>query len=114
MVLEPARVVEDVISAEPRDELGVPGGCGGGYPGAVQRRELNGVGTDAAGAAMDQDMLPRLQPRVLVQGLPGRERTQGNGGGLDVADIGRLGRQVRRRRGDVLGRGAGTVETDQA
>ncbi len=114
MILEPAGVIEDVISTKPGDELRVPGGRRSGHPGAVQRRELDSVGTDAAGATMDQDMLPRLQPRVLVQGLPGRERTQGNGSGLGMADTGRLGGQVRGRRSDVLGRSAGTVETDQA
>ena len=114
MILEPAGVIEDVISAKPGDELGVPGGRRGGYPGAVERRELDSVDADAAGATMDQDMLPRLQPRVLVQGLPGRKCTQRNGGGLGMADAGRLGRQVRSRRGDVLGRGAGTVKGDEA
>jgi hypothetical protein len=114
VILEPAGVIEDVIGTKPGDELGVPGGGRRGYPGAVQRRKLDSVATDAAGATMDQDMLPRLQPRVLVQGLPGRERTQGKGSGLGMADTGRLDSQVRGRRSDVFGRSAGTVEADQA
>ena len=66
MVLEPAGVVEDLIGAEPGDEVPVPRGRGGGHPGAVLGRELSDVGADAAGAAVDQDMLPGSQLGVLV------------------------------------------------
>ena len=58
VVLEPAGVVEDLIGAEPGDEFPVPRGRGSGHPGAVLGRELTDVGADAAGAAVDQDVLP--------------------------------------------------------
>ena len=58
-------------------------------------------------------MLPRLQLRVLVQGLPGREPAERNRGGREVVHAIRLGGQVGGGCGDVLGGGAGAVETDQ-
>jgi len=57
LLLEVAGVVDDIPGAQPGDEGLVADGCGGGYLGAVQRGELDGVGADAAGAGVDQDVL---------------------------------------------------------
>ena len=92
----------------------IAGRGGGGDPGTVQRGELDGVGADAARAAVHQDVLPGLQPGVLVQGLPGGERAERNSGGREVIDGGRLGRKLGRGGGHVFGGGAGPVEADQA
>jgi hypothetical protein len=59
-------------------------------------------------------VLSWLQLRVLVQRLPGRERTKRNGGRLEVIHGSGLRGEVGRGSGDVLGGGAGAVESDQA
>jgi len=69
----------------------------------VQRGKLSGVGDDAAGAAVDQDVLAGPQPRVLVQGPPGGERAERNGGGRDMVHGGRLGGQISGGDGDEVG-----------
>src|SRR5262249_46556197 len=104
------------MGAEPGDKGEVAGGGGGGYPGAVQRRELDGVSTHAARAAVYQDMLSRPQPRVLVQRLPGGERAERDGSGRQGIPRSGLGGEVGGGggSGDVLGGGTGAVETNQA
>ena len=114
VVLEPAGVVEDVVGPQPGDEGLVPGRCRGGHPGPVPRRELNGVGADAARAAVHQDVLPGLELRVLMQGLPCGERAQRDGRGSDVIDGGGLGCEVGGGGRDESGGRAGAVEPDQA
>src|SRR5215510_9680362 len=86
LVFEPAGIVDDLASAEPGDEVAIPRGRRGGHPGAVRCCQLDRVGTDAAGPAVDQDVLPRLQVCVLMQRLPGRQRPQRERSRLDVPD----------------------------
>src|SRR6185369_3844177 len=102
VVLEPAGVVEDLIGAEPGDEIPVPRRRGSGYPRAVLGRELRDVGADTA---VDQDVLSGSQLSVLVQRLPGGERAERNGGGGQVIHGDGLGGQVGGGGGDVLGGG---------
>ena len=85
LVLEPAGVVENLIGAEPGDEIPVPRRRGSGHPRAVLRRELRDVGADTAGATVDQDVLPGSQLSVLVQRLPGGERAERNDSLLELA-----------------------------
>ena len=59
-------------------------------------------------------MLPGSQLSVLVQRLPGGERSERNGGGRQMIHRSGLGGQVGGGSGDVLGGGAGAVEADQA
>src|SRR6185437_14226611 len=114
VVLEPAGVVENLVGAEPGDEIPVPRRRGSGHPRAVLGRELRDVGADTAGAAVDQDVLPGSQLSVLVQRLPGGERAERNGGSGQMIHGSGLGGQVGGGGGDVLGGGAGAVEADQA
>ncbi len=78
------------------------------------RRELNGVGADPACAAEHEDVLPGLDLRVLVQGLPCGECTQRDCRGSYVIDGGGLGREVGGGGRDESGGSAGAVEPDQA
>ena len=59
-------------------------------------------------------MLPGGQLRVLVQGLPGSQRPERDGCCLEMIHRNGLGSEIGRGHGDVLGRGAGAVEADQA
>lgn len=51
----------------------IPGYRGGIgiHPGTFDASELHGEMTDAAGTAVNQDLLPFFDPAVLDQGLPG-------------------------------------------
>ena len=59
-------------------------------------------------------MLPGGQLSVFVEGLPGRQRPEGNGRRREVIHRSRLGSKVGGGGGDILGGGTGAVEADQA
>ena len=71
-------------------------------------------GNTTARAAVDQDMLPGSQLRVLMQRLPGRKRAERDGGGREMIHRGGLEGKIGGGSGNVLGGRAGAVETDQA
>ncbi len=56
--------------------------------------QLDGDRADAAGAGMDQHLLPRLQLGAFDQHLPGGQGHEGQGGGFFHADVLRLQREV--------------------
>ena len=59
--------IEDVVGAEQGDELALFVAAGGGEDlGAQMARQLDGGDADAAGGAVDQDALARLQVGQLA------------------------------------------------
>src|SRR5262249_26563581 len=113
LVLEVAGVVDDFPRAKPGDEVRIADGRGRTYAGAMQRGKLDRVGADTACAAVGQDVLTRLQQRMLVQWLPCGERAKRDGRGRGMVHGGGLGGQISGGDGDEVRSSPGTVEPDQ-
>ena len=64
---------------------------------------MDGKAPHAARRAVDQARLSRFQAGTVEEGLPGRQRRQGDGGGVDVVEFPRLERRFRFPDDDVLG-----------
>src|SRR6266542_2546661 len=103
-------VVDDRVGADRPDEVGVPGAAHAGHLGTERLGDLDGERADAAGRAVDQDLLPWLHVRRVTQRLQGRARGGGNGRGLLEGDRGRLRDDLVARGARVLGEGAGDIE----
>ena len=70
-------IVDDDIGAEAFDQLDICRARRRGDRRAEVLRQLDGESAHAAGAGMDEDFLPLLQPGFLDQHLPGGEPTRG-------------------------------------
>ena len=92
----------------------MPGASGGGDVRAEDRGELDRVHPHTTGPALDQDTFARLEAGLVRQRLPGRERGQGQRGGLSVGYRARPACQVGRRSWHVVGSGSVPVERDEA
>ena len=82
-ILEVLRlVVDDDVRTQALHErdIGRAGRRGDGR--AQMPGQLDGKGAHAAGACLDEDLLPLLQPGLLDERLPGRQGHQGNGSGF--------------------------------
>ena len=110
----PGPVVDDRVRAELANESRIVSRRSGNDMQARLARELDGIGADASGGAMDQDGLPCREPGVLEQGLPSRHGNDGDAGRLDVAERGGLARDHRRRRQGVLRIGADELRVRHA
>ena len=99
-------VVDDLVGAERADQVQVPGAAHPGHLGPEPLGELHGEGADAARGADDQDLLARLDARVVAQALQGGQRGQGDGRGLLEAQVGRLALDHVLGDADVLGEAA--------
>ena len=102
-VLEPpGPVVDDRVRAELANESRIVRRRGRNDMQTRLARELDGIGSDASGGAMNHDGLPCREPGVVEQGLPSRHGNDGHAGRFDVAERGGLARDHRRRRQGVL------------
>jgi hypothetical protein len=78
------------------------------------RRQLDREVTDASRSTVHEHVLPLLDGGMVDERLPRRERTEGKRCRCRMVGRCRLGRQLDRWHGDVLGRGAWAVEADQS
>src|SRR5260370_3126520 len=74
--------IVDRDGAKPFDESLAGGRAGREYIGAEGAGDLDGDVTDAAGPAMDQDLLPRMRGSAIDQSFPCGDEDQRNGRGL--------------------------------
>src|SRR5215211_6632635 len=93
---------DHVIGAERSRLLDVPRAADGGYLRPERLRDLDGERAHAAGGAVDEDLLSRLELPVVPQALQGREGRHGHGGRLLEGQVCRL-RCDSLRRAHVLG-----------
>jgi hypothetical protein len=106
-------VVDDFVGAEVAEGLEVGGGGGGEDVGAGVFGELDGVGTDAARAAVDEEALAGDEFAVFEEGLPGGEGGEGDGGGFGGGEGARCGGDVGGGEGDEFCGAAVEGEVDE-
>jgi len=100
-------VVDHRLGPELAHEVGVRRADRGGDARSEVPGELDRDRSDAAGARVDQNPLPRLHVADLDEGLPRGERDERQRAGLGHADRHGLRRQVGLGDGDALGERAG-------
>ena len=106
------RVVDDVVGAEGAAQRGLGGRARHGDVAAQQLGDLDAKGADAAGAAVDEDLI--AGPDVRLDALVGREPGGAHGGGHVRVHGAREPRVPVARDRHVLGQGAGAAQRRQA
>ena len=67
------RVIDDAIGAEGADQVDISGAADAGDFRAEGFGDLHGEGADAAGGAIDEDLLARLEAPLVAKRLQGGE-----------------------------------------
>ncbi|HEX3867044.1 MAG TPA: hypothetical protein VHV78_09835 [Gemmatimonadaceae bacterium] len=106
--------IEHVVGPQVANEFRIAGANRCRDVGAGIMRQLYDEHANAAGAAVDEHALPRTEPTVREQSLPGAQPRQRNGGGGQCVNRSRGRRQRARWHADELGSRAIAVEVDQA
>ena len=89
------RVVDDVVGAERAHQLDVARAAHAGDFGAVVLGDLHGERADAAGRAVDQHLLSRLDLALVAQALQCGDRRDRHGRSLLERHVGGLQRDAR-------------------
>lgn len=96
-------IVDHLVSAQGVQEFVIGRAGGADHVRAARFRDLHREVADAARRGMDQHPLPLLHIRRIDQGLPGGERRQRDGRGLNVIEVGGFAGERAGRSGHVLG-----------
>src|ERR1700674_1456680 len=101
-------VVDDMVSADGPDHLLILCAAHAGHLSAERFGDLHGESPDAAGSAVDQDLLAWLDVALIAKKLEGGRCRHADGGGLLKSQVGGLGHEMFCCSARVLGKSAGT------
>src|SRR6266511_3331527 len=99
-------VVDHRVGTDRADEVDVRTAADAGHLGTEHLGDLDREGADSAGRTVDQNLLPRLYPSPVPDGLQYCDAAGGKGGGLLEGDRGRLADERAARAARELGEAA--------